>query len=175
MISINTCLAHLLYVKLNMNLTTLTNNKELTKMNTTEKLENNPSLKQSARSARRRHWHDFEKLAIVQKYDNKEFYPVKGDPTSILDPKSGEALEIKLIEQWRAMFQAHGLLPRKESKIRIETFKPALKEQAKPVTKTPFGSEEVTAKDIILDLVKENQVLRAKLAELANSDKKSPK
>lgn len=137
-------------------------------MNTDNKqtLSNYPTLKTTkqdeAAARNRRHWYDHEKLSIIKDYDAQKLYTFPGEPDSVTDPKSKGPLAVKLIEEWRTSFIKLGILKRSVPKtVEIKTFK-----------KQPFSSEETTAKDIILDLVKENQILRQRIAEL---DKKLSK
>ena len=136
--------------------------------NPKQSLSNYPTIKskqEEAASRNRRHWYDHEKLSIIRQHDEQKLYAFPGEPDCVTDPKSKGPLSVKLIEEWRASFIKLGILKRVVTQmpknVEIKTFK-----------KQPFSSDETTAKDIILDLVKENQILRQRIAEL---DKKLSK
>lgn len=117
---------------------------------------------------RRRHWYDHEKIAIVEKYDRGELYPIPGQPDCVVDPKSKEELLVSTIRDWRNHLIDLGLI--KKPRVAAEPVAVKTPVDFKGFLEvTPTDAKEASMQNLLVQTLLENQKLKEMLGKVKQS------
>lgn len=101
---------------------------------------------------KRRHWHEFEKMKIIEQYDKGELQSAPGKDNFVIDPKSKETLSVFLIESWKDAFRTLGLIKKAKQENRVTNIISAPTQQV--------SVDSGAMQTLLLNTLMENQELK---------------